>query len=807
MKKCISILVVVMMILSTLTTVPFTTHALEDDDSDTIVAKGFTGDCEWTLDCYGELTIFGSGSIGNYDNLLWGPDIKTVVMIGVTAIGEGSFNGCSELTTISIPGSVLSIGDYAFSGCSKLTSVSIGSAVETIGDGAFNNCNNLTYVTIPKSVKSIGNYAFARCGSLSSVTISGSVINIGDCAFLNCSSLTDVTIPDSVKSIGDLAFGMCTGLISVTIGSSVTSIGNDVFSGCDSLESITVAKSNPLFDSRNNCNAIIETESNTLKYGCGNTVIPDSVVSIGNGAFHNCNNLFDLTIPDSVTSIGQFSFESCSKLRSATIGDSVTSIGKGAFSGCTVLTKVCIGNAVETIGDIAFGGCTSLPSIYIPASVISIGNSAFDCCSGKLTDKINSNLMDISVDDKNPVYRSIDGNLYNKTASILIQYAIGKTADTFVIPETVTCIGNEAFQHCNNLSYMIIPDSVRMIGDSAFTYCLYMKKVTISDSVTSIGNEAFSFCYSLTSVTIPNSVVSIGNHVFTDCRALKSVTIGGTTTGYGTFDSCYGLTSVTIGNSVTKIEDMAFAYCYSLSNIAIPDSVTSIGDSVFSDCFNLRIIYGYTGTVAEAYASDNGYTFVPLINITDHPTGVLVSVPEDVSLVVEKSTEYESFDLPDDTTATVVYNIALTKGGETVQPDCVITVRIPCDNENAKVYRQEAEGSLVDMNANYKDGYLEFTTDHFSVYIVAVPNEEKPILGDADGNGAVNVFDASYILKALTGTNGYPDITKLDKSDRVYRVSDIDGSGTVNVFDAALILKYISGDSSAQRYGIGENIK
>ena len=216
----------------------------------------------------------------------------------------------------------------------KFTYKGVEYSVASIGENAFRSCSGLTSVTIPNSVTSIGGYAFYSCTGLTSVNIPNSVTSIGDNAFQGCRDLTSVTIPNSVTSIGESAFQSCTGLTSLTIGSSVTSIGNDAFYYCPGLTSIKVESGNTTYDSRNDCNAIIRTASNTLVVGCKNTVIPNSVTSIGNYAFEYCTGLTSVTIPNSVTSIGNDAFNSCTSLTSLTIGSSVTSIGDYAFNGC-----------------------------------------------------------------------------------------------------------------------------------------------------------------------------------------------------------------------------------------------------------------------------------------------------------------------------------------------------------------------------------------------------------------------------------------------------------------------------------------
>ena len=168
----------------------------------------------------------------------------------------------------------------------------------------------------------------------------------------------------------------------MTIPNSVTSIGESAFTGCKGLTKINVSEGNTTYDSREGCNAIIETSSNTLIMGCNTTVIPNSVTSIGRYALYGCTGLTSVTIPNSVTSIGDKAFSSCSGLKSVTIGNSVTSVGDFAFSNCSGLTSVTIPNSVESIGGHAFSDCSGLTSVTIPNSVTSIMGYAFYRCSG-----------------------------------------------------------------------------------------------------------------------------------------------------------------------------------------------------------------------------------------------------------------------------------------------------------------------------------------------------------------------------------------------------------------------------------------
>ena len=338
--------------------------------------------------------------------------------------------------------------------------------VARIDDKAFDGCARLTSITIPDSVTSIGNYAFCNCSNLTSITLPDSVTSIGKEAFKMCYALTSITIPSSVTDIGDDAFEECTKLTSITIPDSVTSIGYGVFSKCSNLTSINVDNNNPIYDSRNNCNAIIETKTNTLIADCKNTIIPDSVTSIGDYAFQN-SEITSITIPDSVERIGISAFYYCQNLTNITIPASVTSIGKGAFSNCSGVTS-------------------------------------------------------IGVDNNNPIYDSRDNcNAIIEKGTLIVG------CKNTIIPDGVTSIGNNAFSDCS-FTNIVIPDGVTSIGDYAFGACSNLTNITIPDSVESIGDYAFGVCSNLTNITIPDSVESIGKYAFYYCENLSSVTYKGT---------------------------------------------------------------------------------------------------------------------------------------------------------------------------------------------------------------------------------------------------------------------------------------
>ncbi len=309
-------------------------------------------DAPWFKGGYGEQKEFSSIKIHH----------------GVKSIGNGAFYACAYFKSIEIPSSVTSIGENAFYDCSGLTSVTIPEGVTSIGSSAFSYCRSLASVTIPNSVTSIEDYALYECSGLTSVTIGNGVTSIGNHAFEDCSGLTSVTIPNSVTSIGYGAFKYCSGLTRVTIGNGVTSIEGYAFSYCSGLTSIIVENGNSVYDSRENCNAIIVTATNTLIVGCKNTIIPNSVTSIGSSAFSHCSGLTSVTIPNSVTSIEDYAFYYCSGLTSVTIGNSVTSIGISAFYYCSGLKEIYVkaDTPPSAYSDTFSGVTTNSATLYVP---------------------------------------------------------------------------------------------------------------------------------------------------------------------------------------------------------------------------------------------------------------------------------------------------------------------------------------------------------------------------------------------------------------------------------------------------------
>ena len=350
-------------------------------------------------------------------------------------------------------------------------------------------------------------------------------------AFAKCLKLKNVVLNKGIETIGFRAFKECINLENVTIPDSVKTIDTGAFARCYKLKKI---------------------------------IIPDSVQSLGNGAFYKCINLTQVNIPNGVKTIPGYFYAQ---------GYADETVAAGCFQDCRSIKNIIIPSSVSTIKESAFSGCTSLSSVFIGSGVKELDKRGFYGCDS---------LAEITVDEKNANYSSLDGVLFNKDKTNIVIYPNGKKG-TYSLPNKVTKISSYAFCNCSGLTSVTIPNSVTSIGDSAFSGCTGLTNITIPNSVTSIEGSAFSGCTGLTNIMIPNSVTSIEGSAFSGCA---------------------GLTNIMIPNSVTSIGGSAFSGCTGLTSITIPESVTSLYGSTFDGCTNLKKIEVSQNN--ENYSSYNG---------------------------------------------------------------------------------------------------------------------------------------------------------------------------------------------------------
>lgn len=684
---------------------------------------------------------------------------RVVIPEGVYEIEESAFSGCFKLKEITLPSTLSKIRNDAFSGCKSIESIFIPANVTEIED-AFSMCYNLSQIEvdeanqkydsrngcnaiietstdslllgcpttiIPDSVKIIGTGAFWGYDTLDKITVPEGVTTIGEGAFGYCEALEKVELPKSLKTLeygafqyckkldgvelpqdieilGDSVFEGCESLTSLEIPAKVSEIYRDLLKGCTGLVSLSVDENNKFYDSRENCNAIISSEFNSLEKGCINTVIPEGVVCIS----------------------------------------------EYAFDGCTDLTEVKLPESLNTIDRKAFQNCVNLKSIYIPANVYSVDEEAFLSCNS---------LENIVVDTENLNYDSRDNcNAIIKTENSELVIGCKNT----VIPDSIKSIGADAFSNCDGITEIAIPDSVTEIGYSAFSGCSNLRKVILPSKIENIKSWTFGNCKSLTEISIPDTVISIENDAF-----------------YG----CEGLKAIEIPDGVKKLEN-PFDECSNLESIFIPVSVTDIYDGIFAKTVS---IYGYSNSYAEAYAESNGNPFVSVGEfLQDENTGISVMLSENLELSVTPVTDEEAIGNANTMlkydTITAMYDINLSTADEVVQPNDEVTVKIPTEDINAKVYHINEDGTLTDMDAVYKNGYVVFTTDSFSVYVLSTP-AFKP--GDVNLDGKLNVRDATVIQKFIA------QMIEIDEIQ--LELADFNDDGKVNVKDATAIQKTIAG--------------
>lgn len=523
--------------------------------------------------------------------------VQVTIPESVTSIGNRAFAGSHQLKSITIPAGVTSMGQQVFADClglaeikveygnknytsldgvlcnyekteiikcppAKTGSFHIPESATTVDENAFQGCTELTDVTIPESVTSIGKRAFERCYGLHDVTLNSSITSFGEFAFSG-SSIGTVTLPESLTSISKGAFNGCSNLREIKIPDSVTRIGDFAFTVCRSLTTVTMGKSVNLIGSHafENCNALSDI------------TLPESLSSIGECAFYD-TAIESVNLSDNITYIARSTFDRCSSLKTVIIGNSVKTVAAQAFSGCVSLTSLTLGSSIITIDMGAFGNCSSLTSVTFPESLNRINHAAFSCCSSLTSVTIPAfvkslgenvfvgcdNLTAINVDPANGHYASVDGVLFNKEITELMQYPASKPGSC-VVPETVTKICENAFAYSKALTSVTIPKSVTSIGQSALYGCSDTKAIYVDS-----GNPRYA---------------SANGVLFTKDMTVLLQYPGGKTGAYeipgtveyiagGSFSRSENLTGVTIPQSVSYIERDAFWECPILIEVNYP---------------------------------------------------------------------------------------------------------------------------------------------------------------------------------------------------------------------------------------------
>ena len=544
----------------------------------------------------------------------------------VSSVESNAFQGCTDITFLSIPSSVTSIAtnsfsscfridtlywsssvtpsrvtqycrsslrcvhldkkltrieNNAFSACSLLTSVDIPPEVVYIGSSAFYYCKGLTTISIPQGVETIGNSAFSGCTGLESINLPSRLTTIEIGILSSCTSLTSIDIPSGVTSIGAGAFSKCTSLKTISVPSSVTELGSQAFSNCSNLETVKIEYGLSSIEQNtfDGCSNVKHLYWNTklspyyitryCKYSLESVVLGDSVVKIDNGDFNDCYHLSSVTIPYGITFFNSEAFSGCSSIDTL-YWYSGNKNPMGLVEKCHgSLEVVVLGDSVKEIGTWTFKNCTSLKTIRIPSRVTSIGEQAFYNCSSLDSITLPSELT------------TIGSKAFYQCTSL----------DSIVIPSKVTSIGGSAFGNCYELSAIILPKGIKSIVGLTFMNCTSLNTITIPEGVESL--SCFYGCSNLTTVILPSSLKTIYESAFSGCENLSSIAIpsGVTTIGANAFSGCSALTEIIIPEGVSTIKYNAFENCTSLKTISMASSVTEIGNNVFANCSNVDTLY------------------------------------------------------------------------------------------------------------------------------------------------------------------------------------------------------------------------
>ena len=520
------------------------------------------------------VTRIGAASFGNCSSLA-----SVTLSKGLTAICAHAFYNCDALTAIEIPKSLETTYDayipsYAggyvygpFYGCDNLKEITFEEGARCIANGLFANCPGIEAIVIPDTVTVIESNAFQNCTNLAQVQLSQALTQIDGWAFNNCASLTQIEIPDTVTSIGSAVFGNCTALSSVKLSKGLKSITAHAFYNCDALTTVEIPKS-------------LETTNDSYVnsyaggyvygpfYGCNGlktVTFEESTSRIAPGLFANCPGLESIVIPDTVTTIGYQAFQNCDALIEIVIPESVTSISTRVFTDSAALTTVTWPSSLTTIPESTFNGCTALTTVNLPDTLKTINKEAFRNCDALVT---------------------------------------------FTMPDSVTTMAETVFYDCDALTEIHLSDNLAKLNNSTFYDCDALTSITIPYGVTSIGNSCFYDCDLLATVDMANSVTSMGTNVFYHNDVLKNVKLSRNLASIpsGTFKECAELEEIVIPYFTTKIDANAFNSSPKLKKVVVHGKLATITSSAFSYP-TVTKFYGPTGSYAETWCADNGYTF------------------------------------------------------------------------------------------------------------------------------------------------------------------------------------------------------
>ena len=554
--------------------------------------------------------------------------IQFTIPSSVRDIEKDAFLGCERFVEFVIAGEnqrlVAHEGVLYSSGMGRLIkcptgkngSIVVPSQTIILGVGSFYGCENLRSISLPERLESISLESFAFCSNLNSVNLPEGITIIPDRAFYQCESLTEVLIPKNVKTIGAVAFAHCRSIQTITIPAIVSEIDDSAFEGCFSLKSILVNSANTKYSSND---GILYDKHKRILIKCplaknGTVTLLTSVRNIANDAFKDCRNVLEIKFHSYISNIGSRAFYGCSGLTDLFLPN-VNEIEKFAFADCSSLKTVNILSLLG-LGSGSFSDCSSLESIILPSNLQKIGDSAFVNCS---------NLTKIIVSSANSHFRSQDGILYSSDMKTLLAYPAGKTGELSV-PQTVEVILKDAFRNCTGLEKIELPPSLRIISQGAFSGCSELSGVlTLPEGITYIDNATFAGCEKLEKIAFPSTITQIGFGAFAACRKLKSLVFPPSinSIAHSAFWGCENLRAAFFLGDAPGIAKKSFRYRGAFDECAEDFFIYHFESSAG---YTFPLFSGYpviplSDKMGSRYTENKAYTGVPLFHFSRRNSG------------------------------------------------------------------------------------------------------------------------------------------------------------------------------------------